>query len=347
MLIGLGFTFFSGAVEAWLVDALGATGYTGDMEAVFGRGQIVSGAAMLVGSVAGGIIAQESNLGVPYVLRGVVLVAMFLVAFRLMRDLGFTPRRGRSPTAEVPPGPARRPSEYGWRRPPVRWLMLEALFTGGVGIYVFYALQPYLLQLWGDPRAYSVAGLVAAIVAGSQMLGGLAAPRLRRLFHRRTSALLLAAAVSAAHPRARRAPSPSFWAVLAADRRVGAALRRGRADASGLPQRHDPLGSSARRSCPSTRSTARRAGCGPSRCSAGRPTCGATAPPSSSAPGISLLGLPFLALSRREHDPADRQLGTPAAAPAAPAAPPTTSASPPPTLPRRPRRPGASPALDE
>src|SRR5215217_2729612 len=52
--LGLGFTFFSGAVEAWLVDALAATGFTGELETVFGRGQIVSGAAMLTGSVAGG-----------------------------------------------------------------------------------------------------------------------------------------------------------------------------------------------------------------------------------------------------------------------------------------------------
>jgi MFS family permease len=43
VLIGLGFTFFSGAVEAWLVDALKATGFTGELEAVFGRGQVVSG----------------------------------------------------------------------------------------------------------------------------------------------------------------------------------------------------------------------------------------------------------------------------------------------------------------
>src|SRR5690606_17852886 len=51
ILIGLGFTFFSGAVEAWLVDALAATGFDGQLESVFARGQIVSGAAMLVGSV--------------------------------------------------------------------------------------------------------------------------------------------------------------------------------------------------------------------------------------------------------------------------------------------------------
>ena len=51
--------------------------------------------------------------------------------------------------------------------------MLAAPFTFGVGIYAFYALQPYLLELYGDPTAYSVAGLAAAIVAGAQIVGGL------------------------------------------------------------------------------------------------------------------------------------------------------------------------------
>ena len=74
--------------------------------------------------------------------------------------------------------------------------MVQALFTGGVGIYGFYALQPYLLELYGDPEAYVVAGLSAAIVAGAQILGGLAAPRIRGLFKRRTSALILIAALS-------------------------------------------------------------------------------------------------------------------------------------------------------
>src|SRR5438034_8400903 len=47
ILLGLGFTFFSGATEAWLVDGLRATGFTGTLESVFARAQIVSGAAML------------------------------------------------------------------------------------------------------------------------------------------------------------------------------------------------------------------------------------------------------------------------------------------------------------
>src|ERR687889_2947383 len=87
MLLGLGFTFFSGAVEAWLVDALQATGFTGSLDSVFAKGQIVSGVAMLTGSVAGGYIAQVTSLGVPFLLRGGVLIVMFGLAFAVMRDV--------------------------------------------------------------------------------------------------------------------------------------------------------------------------------------------------------------------------------------------------------------------
>jgi MFS family permease len=190
MLIGLGFTFFSGAVEAWLVDALRYAGYQGGLEAVLGRGQMISGVAMLVGSVLGGVIAQATSLGVPFLLRVGVLLAMFVVASRLMKDLGFTPEPAGNPlraTRQV----LSASIEYGLKNPPVRYMMLAAPFASGVGIYTFYALQPYLLDLYGDRKAYSIAGLAAAIVAGSQILGGYAAPRIRRLFRKRTSALIL------------------------------------------------------------------------------------------------------------------------------------------------------------
>ena len=75
VLLGLGFTFFSGATEAWLVDALDATGFTGDLDGVFARGQVVMGVAMLTGSVAGGFLAEVTSLGVPFVGRAVILAA--------------------------------------------------------------------------------------------------------------------------------------------------------------------------------------------------------------------------------------------------------------------------------
>lgn len=212
MLLGLGFTFFSGAVEAWLVDALQATGFDGDLDAVFGRGQVVTGAAMLGGSAAGGFIASRSSLGVPFALRGLILLVLFAVAFRFMRDIGFTPEPRTSVLVQMR-SIAVASAEYGWRVPPVRFLMLQALFTGGVAIYAFYALQPYLLELYGDPEAYQVAGLVAAIVAGAQIVGGLAAPVVRRMFRRRTTALLTTGAIEVA-TLALIGLVDSFWAVL-------------------------------------------------------------------------------------------------------------------------------------
>ena len=194
ILLGLGFTFFSGATEAWLVDALGATGFSGNLETVFGRGQSVSGVAMLAGSVLGGIVAQLSTLGVPYVLRALILGVALGAAFLYMRDLGFTPKTGASTTDAVR-DIARGSVDNGLRNRPVRWLMLAAPFTTGVGFYAFYAMQPYLLELYGDPNAYSIAGLAAAIVAGAQIVGGLSVPVVRRFFNLRTSAVLLAVAL--------------------------------------------------------------------------------------------------------------------------------------------------------
>ena len=188
-LLGLGFTFFSGATEAWLVDALKFTGFKGNLESVFAKGQIVGGAAMLSGSVLGGLIAQWTNLGVPYLLRGLTQVVTFAVAFLYMRDWGFVPKPGKHPVREM--GQVVRASvHYGLGSRPVRWMMLAAPFTFGVGIYAFYAMQPYLLELYGDEQAYSIAGLAAAIIAGAQIAGGLLAPRIRRLVGRRTTALI-------------------------------------------------------------------------------------------------------------------------------------------------------------
>ena len=303
MLIGLGYTFFSGAVEAWLVDALTATGFTGSVDSVFGRGQVVSGAAMLGGSVAGGFIAEQSSLAVPFLLRGLILLVMFVAAFALMHDLGFAPVKGGRITTEVR-NVAAASIEHGWRAPAVKWLMLESLAAGGVGIYAFYALQPYLLELYGDPGAYQIAGLVAAIVAGAQIVGGLVAPRIRRRLERRTSALLLLAVLNVA-TLALIGLADSFWAVLAIIVVWGllfsASMPIRRAYLNGLiPSRQratilsfDSLMSS----------------------SGGvwtQPVLGRAADLWGYAPsylfgaGISALAIPFLALSRRENAPADR-----------------------------------------
>ena len=151
---------------------------------------------MLTGSVLGGVIAQVTDLGVPYIVRAAMLGVTLVVAWRFMHDIGFTPDR------EATPGAAVRTVlngaiDGGLRNRPVRWLMLAAPFISGVGFYAFYALQPYLLELYGDPNAYGIAGLAAAIVAGAQILGGVIVPRVRHLFSRRTTFLIVGGVLDA------------------------------------------------------------------------------------------------------------------------------------------------------
>jgi MFS family permease len=210
--LGFGFTFFSGAVQAWLVDALQATGFSGSLDSVFAKGEIVEGVAMLGGAVIGGYVAQATNLGVPYALRVIALVATFVLAFLLMRDVGFTPKR-QGTLVQQAKSVLSGAIAYGLRNPPARWVMLASVFTDGVSIFGFYAMQPYLLELYGDPKAYGIAGLSAAIVGGAQIGGGILVPHLAAVFRRRTS-MLFASVLLASLVLAVIGIVPHFWVAI-------------------------------------------------------------------------------------------------------------------------------------
>ena len=159
------------------------------------------------------------------------------------------------------------------------------------------------MEIYGDPHAYQVAGLVAALVAGAQILGGLAAPRIRGRFRRRTSALIATAAVSAA-TLALSGLIESFWAVL------GLIVVWGLLVAATLPIRQAYINalipSRQRATILSFDSLM-----GSSGGVWAQPVLGRAADAWGYAPtyllsaGISALALPFLALSRRENAPGD------------------------------------------
>jgi MFS family permease len=303
VLLGLGFTFFSGATEAWLVDALAFSGFKESLESVLARGQIIGGAAMLGGSVAGGVIAQLTNLGVPYIVRSVLLGLTLAATFFWMKDLGFTPDRGKGPLDEVRKL-VRSSIDNGWRNPPVRWLMLAGLCTGGIDMFAFYALQPYLLQLYGNTRAFGVAGLAAAIVAGTQMLSGMIAPRVHRWVSQRTQWLILMGVIGSAS-LAFMGGTPSFpvaivlvviWGLT-----FSLAMPIRQAYLNGLipsPQRATVL--SFDNMMASAGGAAAQPALGRVADISGYPTAYLV------SAGIQLAALPFLALAWREHAPSDR-----------------------------------------
>ncbi len=177
--LGLGYTFYTGAVDAWLVDALKATGSTEPLEPVFAKGQMMFGAAMVVGTVGGGLLGQV-NLSLPYLARAAAIVPLFALAWFRMRDLGYTPR---ALTLARVPGEMRRMflegMRYGLSHRVVRPVMLASLVNMSFLIFGFYSWQRYFLDLLGRELVW-VSGVIAALlalstIAGNALVGPLAA----------------------------------------------------------------------------------------------------------------------------------------------------------------------------
>jgi MFS family permease len=194
VILGLGFTFYSGAVEAWVVDALKATGYQRELDGVFARAGMVSGVAMIVGTVGGGFLGQ-ADLAIPYLVRAGLTIAAFAVGFWIMHDIGFTPRalRLRGVVGEMR-AVARAGIVHGWRSPAVRLLVLQSFLVSGFFFWAWYAWQPYFLDLLGQEAVW-VAGVIAALFSLAGIAGNALVGRVARPGRRRTTILLVASAV--------------------------------------------------------------------------------------------------------------------------------------------------------
>jgi MFS family permease len=196
MFLGLGYTFYTGAVEAWLVDALKAAGHEGPLEPIFARGQMMFGAGMLVGTVGGGLLGQV-DLALPYVVRAAIVVPLFALAWHFMHDLGYTPR---ALELRRVPAEMRRVfvegTRYGWSHGVVRPLMLASLVNMSFLIFGHYSWQRYFLDLLGRELVW-VSGVIAAADAASFMAGNALAALLARRLPERTTVLALSTAVQA------------------------------------------------------------------------------------------------------------------------------------------------------
>jgi len=304
--LGLGYSFYSGAVEAWLVDALKATGYHGQLERVFARGEMVSGAAMLVGSVGGGVLGNV-DLAWPFLVRALLLGAVFVVGLLVMHDVGFTPRTTR--LSAMPTEMHRVLSaslQFGWRARPVRLLMIVSLVQGVFTMWGFYAWQPYFLELLGRDAVW-VAGVVSALIALSTIGGNALVEFLTRFCGRRTTLLLASMAVLAA-AAVGVGLVESFWPALAL------LLVLSAADGVGMPVQqaylHEVIPSSQRATVASSVSLVGSAGG-----IAGQLGLGYIARAQSVAAGYvtgglaMLLALPPLLLLRRMREQADVIVG--------------------------------------
>jgi MFS family permease len=197
VILGLGYTFYSGAVEAWAVDALRATGYQSELDNLFARASIVASIAMITGTILGGVLGQL-DLSLPYLARAALVRLAFAVGFGIMHDIGFTPRamHMRGVVGEMRKV-GKAGMTYGWRKPAVRLLVIESFVSMGFFSWAWYAWQPYFLKLYGR-NAIWLSGLIASLFALAGIAGNVLVGRLVKRTRRRTTILLGATAVTTA-----------------------------------------------------------------------------------------------------------------------------------------------------
>ena len=190
LLIGLGFTFQTGAIDAWLVDALDHVGYELPLDGVFARGGVVFGVAMLAGTLSGGFLGQL-DLAYPYYVRVAVLVVCLVYSMLVMQDLGFERRAlvwerfGAETRAILDAG-----VRYGWQHRVVRPLFFASLIQGSFFIFGFYSWQRYFLDLLTKEYVW-VVGVVTALFSLAGILGNAIVGRLGQARSGVTSGRLL------------------------------------------------------------------------------------------------------------------------------------------------------------
>ena len=195
VLLGLGYTFFSGATEAWLVDALTATKFDGMLEAVFARGQVVSGVFMLLGSVAGGYLAQLTNLGVPYVVRAGDPGGH--VRDRAAADARprLHPRAGQERRRRGQEHRRAARCSTGSRSPPSAPPCCPASSSAASASTSSTRCSPTCSSCGATRRRTGSPGWSPRSSPGATIVGGLITPLVRKRFARRTSVMMLMATI--------------------------------------------------------------------------------------------------------------------------------------------------------
>jgi DHA3 family tetracycline resistance protein-like MFS transporter len=180
---GFGYTFMSGAYEAWITDEVGAD----RVGRVFARGNQLSYAAALAGLVASVALATLS-LRLPIIGVGALIVALGVATVLWMPETGFS--RSSAAERENPWAELRRAATNGARYVRVQPLLLAIVaidFFAGMSTEAFDRLrEAHIIRDVGLPRLGSLDPVVwfGLFGAGTLVIGFFASQYLVRRFER-------------------------------------------------------------------------------------------------------------------------------------------------------------------
>ena len=194
-LLGIGYTFYTGAVDAWMVDALQSVGYEGRLEPIFARYGITFGIFMLIGTTPAACWARWT-CGSPTWRGRSSWCPRSCSDCSSCATSGFKPRAltlgsfGHE-TRRI----AREGVTYGLSSRVVRFIMFASLVQGVFFMYGFYSWQKYFLDLLGSDLVW-VTGVIAALVGLTQIFGNMLVGRIMARVPDRGLILMMCAGVT-------------------------------------------------------------------------------------------------------------------------------------------------------
>ncbi len=184
---GVGAALHSGALEAWYVDKLRATGPAVDLQKNLATISVAQTAAMLVGAAIGGSLpAMTSGLDLPWPLSGfgvallaglVLRVVVWWLTVALVEEPEFD---GKSSLADVQTTPriVRDGLRLAVRIPVMPYLLFAGAAMGVAMIAIETFWQPIASLTFGaDPEASVVYGMLGFTLGAAGLLGSLVVMR--------------------------------------------------------------------------------------------------------------------------------------------------------------------------
>jgi len=170
IMAGIGITFKSGALDAWVVDSVVQSGEKITNERIFSSAGIARNSAYIVGGLAGGYIGNV-NLAYPWLAGGIVLCLTFIwAAFTMKEPYALTHIKAKSPFLAFG-DILKRSLTYGLKKRVVLYLMSAAFILS-------FLYQP--LNMYWQPQFSAkaggeiwVLGWVSVLIFVSLMLGSI------------------------------------------------------------------------------------------------------------------------------------------------------------------------------
>jgi len=143
LIAALAITFITGALDAWLIDAIGEGEYVGKIDYVISQAQVYGKTAFIIGGLVGGYLATI-NLAIPFLAEGFISLLGFVFVWAYIQEDFVSPRSISFKTGFIDTKNIVKDSfAFIYKQSTVKWLIIIIMIS-------WFAFQP--LNMFWSPR---------------------------------------------------------------------------------------------------------------------------------------------------------------------------------------------------